>query len=108
MINNSKPDIASHPGLYVKGILIDELGLSVTLAAQALGITRPALSRFLNQHAHLSPDMALRIEKAFGTSMEFLMQMQNDFDVAEARQREDRINVTPFKGKALNMQDKRA
>ena len=52
--------------------------------------------------------MALRIEKAFGTSMEFLMQMQNDFDVAEARQREDRINVTPFKGKTLNMQHRRA
>jgi addiction module HigA family antidote len=108
MINKSETDKAAHPGLYVKCMLIDDLGLSVTIAAQALGITRPALSRFLNQHAHLSPDMALRIEKAFGTSMEFLMQMQNDFDVAEARQREDRINVTPFKGKTLNMQHRRA
>lgn len=108
MTERAKITTASHPGLYVKGMLIDDLGLSVTLAAQALGVTRPALSRLLNQHAHLSADMALRIEKAFGTSMEFLMQMQNNFDVAEARQREDRIKVSPFKGKTLNMQAGRA
>ncbi|MBD1106644.1 HigA family addiction module antidote protein [Pseudomonas amygdali pv. morsprunorum] len=108
MIKSTNIEIASHPGLYVKSMLVDDLGLSVTLAAQALGVTRPALSRLLNQHAHLSADMALRIEKAFGTSMEFLMQMQNNFDVFQARQREDRIKVSPFKGKTPSMQDGRA
>ena len=108
MMRNSLAEPAAHPGGYVKCILIDDLGLSVTEAAQALGITRPALSKFLNQRAHLSSDMALRIEKAFGTSMELLMQMQNTFDIAEARQREDKINVSPFKGKTLQKQSRQA
>jgi len=56
----------AHPGGFVKSEVIEPLGLSVTDAAHALGVTRPALSALLNERAHLSPDMALRIEKAFG------------------------------------------
>lgn len=86
-----------HPGEYIKRIIIDDLGISVTEAAVALGITRPALSKLLNKRARLSSDMAVRLEKAFGTSMDLLMQMQSDFDVAEARQRAHMITVVPFK-----------
>lgn len=86
-----------HPGSYVKSQVIDGLGLSVTDAAQALGVTRPALSKFLNERADLSSEMALRIEKAFGVSMDALMQMQNAFDIAEARKKEHDINVLPFR-----------
>lgn len=89
-----------HPGGFVKAEVIAPLGLSVTDAAQALGVTRPALSKFLNAHAHLSPEMALRIEKAFGVPMDDLMHMQNSFDIAEARKREKEIKVLPFKRKA--------
>ena len=54
----------AHPGGFVKTEIIEPLGLSVTDAAQVLGITRAALSAFLNERASLSPDMAIRIQKA--------------------------------------------
>jgi addiction module HigA family antidote len=72
------------------------LGLSVSGAAQVLGITRAALSAFLNERAGLSPDMAIRIEKAFGVSMDTLMRMQNSFDIAKARGREGEIKVARY------------
>jgi addiction module HigA family antidote len=86
----------AHPGGFVKTEIIEPLGLSVTDAAQALGITRAALSTFLNERASLSPDMAIRIEKAFGVSMETLMRMQNSFDIARARERGGEINVPRY------------
>ena len=89
----------AHPGGFVKSEIIEPLGLSVTDAARVLGITRPALSALLNERAALSPEMALRIEKAFGVSMDTLMRMQNSYDIAEARKREGEINVARFTGK---------
>ncbi len=86
----------AHPGGFVKCEIIGELGISVTAAAAALGVTRAALSAFLNERARLSPEMALRIEKAFGVSMETLMRMQNSYDIAQARMREHEIKVSPF------------
>ena len=75
----------AHPGGFVKTEIIEPLGLSVTDAAQALGGTRPALSALVNERASLSSEMALRIEKAFGVSMETLMRMQNSYDIVQAR-----------------------
>ncbi|WP_320198236.1 HigA family addiction module antitoxin [Agrobacterium sp. rho-13.3] len=92
----------AHPGGFIKSEIIAPLGLSVTNAAQVLGITRAALSALLNERSHLSSEMALRIEKAFGVSMDTLMRMQNSFDIAEARKREGEIHVAPFKGKLLD------
>ena len=86
----------AHPGGFVKSEIVEALGLSVTRAAQVLGVTRPALSALLNERAHLSPEMALRIEKAFGVSMDTLMRMQNSYDIAQARKREDEIDLAPF------------
>jgi addiction module HigA family antidote len=94
----------AHPGGFVKSEIIEALGLSVTGAATVLGVTRPALSALLNERAHLSSEMALRIEKAFGVSMDTLMRMQNSFDIAQARKRAGEIKVTPFKGKPLDPQ----
>jgi addiction module HigA family antidote len=82
----------------VKSEIIEPLGLSVTAAAQALGVTRATLSTLLNEHSQLSSEMALRIEKAFGVSMDTLMRMQNSYDIAQARRREGEIKVAPFKG----------
>src|SRR5262249_48857571 len=90
----------AHPGGFVKPEIIEPLGLSVTDAAQARGITRAALSAFLNERAALSPDMAIRIEKAFGVSMETLMRMQNSFDIAQAHKREGEIAVVRYVPKA--------
>ena len=89
----------AHPGGFVKTEIIEPLELSVTDAARVLGITRPALSAFLNEHTSLSADMALRVEKAFGVSMDTLMRMQNSFDIVEARKREGEIVVARYKPK---------
>lgn len=86
----------AHPGGFVKCEVIEEFGISVTAAAAALGVTRAALSAFLSERARLSPEMALRIEKAFGVSMDTLMRMQNSYDIAQARKRESEIKVSPF------------
>lgn len=89
----------THPGWFVKSKIIETHGLSVTEAAQALGVTRPALSALLNGRAHLSPEMALRIEKAFGLSLDTLMRMQNSFDIAQVRKRAADIAVARFEPK---------
>ncbi|MEQ1515430.1 MAG: HigA family addiction module antitoxin [Usitatibacteraceae bacterium] len=86
----------AHPGCFVKSEIIEPLGLSVTAAAQALGVTRATLSTLLNEHSQLSSEMALRIEKAFGVSMDTLMRMQNSYDIAQARKREGEIKVARF------------
>jgi antitoxin HigA-1 len=86
----------AHPGGFVKTEVLEPLGLSVTHAAQALGVTRAALSALLNQRSHLSPEMALRIEKAFGVPMDTLMRMQNSYDIAQARGRENEVSVVRY------------
>jgi addiction module HigA family antidote len=90
----------AHPGGFIRSEIINDLALTVTAAAAALGVTRPALSALLNERADLSPEMALRIEKAFGVSMETLMRMQNSFDIAAIRDRESEIKVEPYSGKS--------
>lgn len=80
-----------HPGGFVRHEIIKALDLSVTGAAEALGVTRAALSAVLNERARLSPEMALRIEKAFGVSMDTLTRMQNSYDIAKARGRAGEI-----------------
>ena len=88
----------AHPGGFVKHEIIEPAGLSVTAAAQVLGVTRATLSTLLNERASLSPEMALRIEKAFGVSMDTLMRMQNSYDIAETRERANEIKVRPYSG----------
>jgi addiction module HigA family antidote len=86
----------SHPGAFLKSEIIKPLGLSVTAAAEALDVTRAALSALLNERASLSPEMALRFEKAFGVSMETLMRMQGSYDIARIRSRESEVKVKPY------------
>ncbi len=88
----------AHPGGFIRHEIIEPLGLSVTAAASALGVTRATLSTLLNERSHLSPEMALRLEKAFGVSMDTLMRMQNSYDIAQARKREGEIHVARFRG----------
>ncbi len=87
----------SHPGDFIKHEIIKPLRLSVTAASKALGVSRPTLSSLLNQRAALSGDMALRIEKAFGVSMETLMRMQSAYDISQTRKRQHRIKVSRFR-----------
>jgi len=82
-----------HPGDFIRTEIIEPAGLSVTAAAIALRVSRPALSSLLNSKAALSGDMALRIEKAFGVKMEILMRMQSSYDIVQTRKREKLIKV---------------
>ncbi len=82
-----------HPGDFIRTEIVQPAGLSVTAAAAALRVSRPALSSLLNGRAGLSADMALRIEKAFGVTMDTLMRMQSAYDIAQARKREKEIRV---------------
>ena len=67
---------SSHPGDFIRTEVIEELDLNVTRAAEILGVRRATLSDLLNGNAALSPEMALRIEKAFGVGMDMLLRMQ--------------------------------
>jgi addiction module HigA family antidote len=87
----------AHPGEFIRHEVFDPHGLSVTEAAKALGVTRPALSALLNGRAALSPEMAMRTEQAFGISKDTLMRMQASFDFARPRDRAADINVLRFK-----------
>ncbi len=95
--------VPAHPGSFIRHEIIEPLGLSVTDAAGVLGVTRATLSTLLNERAHLSLEMALRLEKAFGVSMDTLMRMQNSYDIAETRKRAGEIEVAPYKGRPLNL-----
>ena len=83
----------SHPGSFIRVEIFDELGLSVARAARILGVRRATLSDLVNAKAALSPEMALRIEKAFGVSMDTLLRMQAWYDSYTMRQRADTIKV---------------
>lgn len=103
MLKQRKPILnALHPGEYVRTRIVEPLGLSVKDAAAALGVHRVALSRLMNAQAALSSEMAIRLEKAFGASMEKLMRMQNEFDIALAYQRENEIKVTRYVARPTN------
>jgi antitoxin HigA-1 len=82
-----------HPGDFIRTEIIEPAGLSVTDAAKALEVSRPALSSLLNGKANLSGDMALRIEKAFGVKMDTLIRMQSAYDIAQTRKREKEIRI---------------
>lgn len=86
-----------HMGGFIWREILEPLGLSVAEAAAVLGVSRQALSNLLNEHAALSAEMALRIEKAFGPRMEHLMQMQVAYDVARMRLREGSIRVRKYR-----------
>ena len=85
-----------HPGSFIRTEILDELGLSVTEAARVLGVRRAALSDLVNGHSSLSPEMALRIEKAFDVGMDMLLRLQAWHDATEMRMRTKDIRVRPY------------
>ena len=85
-----------HPGGIAKRQCLEPLGLSVTRAAEGLGVTRQALSDLVNEKAGVSIDMAIRLSKAFGSTPETWLAMQTAWDLWQARDRADRISVERF------------
>ncbi|MCE2432654.1 MAG: HigA family addiction module antidote protein [Candidatus Latescibacteria bacterium] len=82
-----------HPGLSIKENCLEPLGLNVTEAAGILGVARHTLSRVLNGHAAISPEMAIRLEKAGWSNAEFWLRRQTAYNLVQARKREDQIKV---------------
>lgn len=76
-----------HPGIVLKGLYLDALNLSVSKAALALGVTRQNLSGIINGHTSVSPNMALRLGKAFKTDPEMWLNMQKNYDLWHAEQK---------------------
>ena len=85
-----------HPGSLIKTEVIEALGLSVTKAAEILQVRRATLSDLLNGKSALTPDMALRIEKAFGPEMDHLLRMQLAYDVCKTREFAETISIERY------------
>ncbi len=82
-----------HPGRIVRQECIEPLGITVTEAARALGVTRQALNNVVNLKAGISPEMAIRLSKAFGSSPEVWLGMQMAYDLARLEKKAGRIKV---------------
>ena len=92
-----------HPGQLVKSLCLEPLNVSVTEAAQALHVSHPTLSKLVNGHIGISPEMAMRLAMAFGTSEELWINLQSQYDLWKARQRKKHLHV-----KRLSRLDKAA
>ena len=86
----------SHPGEFIRTEILDELDLSIAKAAEILGVRRATLSELINEKTALSPEMALRIEKAFDLDMETMLRMQAWHDASRMRERAGEISVRKY------------
>jgi len=85
-----------HPSEVIKSLCLEPLDLTVTEAAQALGVSRKTLSAILNGKAGISPEMAVRLSMAFDTSSETWMNLQSQYDLYKAESRRDELKVKPL------------
>ena len=86
-----------HPGRHIRLESLEPLDLSVTEAARILGVTRANLSNIVNGKSGISPEMAVRLAKAFGGSAEIWLRLQAAYDLAQVRRREAEIKVEPYR-----------
>jgi addiction module HigA family antidote len=94
----------THPGLIIKYDCLQPLGLSVTDAAEILGVTRPTISKLVNGRASVSPEMAIRLSKAFGSTPEFWLRLQLNYDLAQVQARADEIKVERYQPKEMQFE----
>ena len=92
-----------HPGQVVRHDCLEALGLSVTEGAKVLSVTRQALNNVVNGKAGISPEMAIRLSKAFGSTAETWLQMQVAYDLAQARKHESKIRVQRYQAEELSV-----
>lgn len=85
-----------HPGRIVREDCLEPLGLSVTAGAKALGVSRQTLNNLVNESSGISPEMAIRLSKAFGSTAHTWLQMQTNYDLAIALRSERRIRVRRY------------
>lgn len=84
---------SQHPGHLVRSICLQAFGLTVTEGARRLGVTRQALNNVVNGRAGISPEMAIRLDKAFGGGAECWLRRQLAYDLRQARSKADEIHV---------------
>ena len=82
-----------HPGLSVRADCLEPLGLTVTAAAKALGVSRQALNNLIHGQAAISPEMAIRLDKAFGGGADTWIRLQSAYDLAQAEKHAGKIKV---------------
>ena len=82
-----------HPGRSIRNVCLEPLNLSVTQGAEILGVTRQALNNVINGQSGVSPEMAIRLSKAFGSTPETWLRMQLAYDLAQARKDDAKIKV---------------
>ncbi len=82
-----------HPGEHIREDCLEPLNLTVTKAAELLGVKRQTLNNVINGHSGISPEMAIRLSKAFGGSPEVWLRMQMAYDLAQAQQKAGNIDV---------------
>ncbi|MCH9689154.1 MAG: HigA family addiction module antidote protein [Gammaproteobacteria bacterium] len=86
-----------HPGVILRDVLIDSTDLTISEAAERLGVTRTTLSRLLNQHAGISPEMALRLSKLLSTSIDMWVNFQSQYDIWHIKMHcGSEINIIPL------------
>lgn len=90
-----------HPGRILRDECLEPLGLSVTAGAKALGVSRQALNNVVNGRAGISPEMAIRIAKAFGSTAQTWLRMQCNYDLARALRSEDKIRVRRYRAREV-------
>ncbi|MEP6835391.1 MAG: HigA family addiction module antitoxin [Gemmatimonas sp.] len=88
-----------HPGQLVRDMCVEPLGLTITAAAAALGVSRQSLNNIVNERSGISAEMAVRLEKAFGSTAETWLAMQHAYDLAAVRKREKHIRVKRVAGR---------
>ena len=91
-----------HPGLSVRHDCIEPLGLTITEAAEALGVTRQTLNNLVNGKSGISAEMAIRLDKAFGGGAETWLRLQMVYDLTQARQHQADIDVKPVARRKLH------
>jgi addiction module HigA family antidote len=85
-----------HPGRIVREDCLEPLGLTVTSGAKILGVSRQTLNNIVNQRAGISPEMAIRLAKAFGSTAQTWLRLQSNYDLAQALKSESKIRVRRY------------
>lgn len=91
-----------HPGEILSGLWLNPMGLSVTQAARALGVSRKTLSKIVNGNSGISPEMAYRLSIAFGGSPESWMGHQVAYDLWQVEQHKHELNIKPLTVQAIH------
>ncbi len=87
-----------HPGEVIKGLWLDPMGISITEASQAIGVSRKTLSKIINGKGRITPEMAIRLSITLGSSPESWLGHQSTYDLWQAEQRRDELTAVPLLG----------